>query len=159
MLKDPTHMYRIQADKVGLRKYMDTEGFNALSDNYSGALLTQQASTIAANLKQVLTDKGKLKSLGLPYQYERELQYGYTPEQVDAAVRGDKDASPILRGIIEKVLQGSGMSKWDNFDTLKDKVMGYIGQGIYNAIGTTKLENFKDDFSMQDALNARQFAR
>lgn len=158
MLKDPTHMYRVNAGQVGLREYMKGN-YDALTDNYSGALLTRQASEIATNLKAAFTDRSKLKSLGLPYQYERELQHGYTPEQVDAAIRGDANASPVLTRIIDQVLQSSGMSQWDNYDTIKDRVRGFIGQGIYSAIGTKKFENFKDDFSMQDALHARQFAR
>lgn len=158
MLKDPTHMYRVNAGQVGLREYM-SGNYDALTDNYSGALLTKQASDIATNLKAALTDRSKLKSLGLPYQYERMLQYGFTPEQVDAAVRGDANANPILTQIINQVLQGSGISQWDNYDAIKDKVRGFIGQGIYSAIGTKKYEHFTDNFSMQDALNANQFKR
>lgn len=156
MTKDPTHMYRVNAGKVGLREYM-SGNYDALTDNYSGALLTKQASEIATNLKSALTDRSKLKSLGLPYQYERMLQYGFTPEQVDAAVRGDVDANPILTQIIDQVLQGSGISQWDNYDAIKDKVRGFIGQGIYSAIGTKKYENFTDSYSMQNALNANQY--
>lgn len=159
MLKDPTHMYRTNANEVGLRQFMNNPNYDAISDNYSGALLTKQASDIASNLKAALTDKTKLKSLGLPYQYERELQYGYTPEQVDAAIRGDKNASPVLMRIIDQVLQSSGITSWENYDAIKDKVRGFIGQGIYSSIGTKKNEHFTDQFSMQDALNANQHTR
>ena len=40
MLKDPTHMYRVNAGQVGLREYM-SGNYDALTDNYSGALLTK----------------------------------------------------------------------------------------------------------------------
>lgn len=159
MTKDPTHMYRVEANQVGLRNYMNNPSYDALSDNYSGALLTKQASEIAANLKTALTDKSKLKSLGLPYQYERELQYGYTPEQVDAAIRGDKNASPVLTRIIDQVLQSSGITNWDNYGSISDRVRSFIGQGIYSAIGTQKSVNFTDDYNKQEALNRNQYRR
>lgn len=158
MLKDPTHMYRVNAGQVGLKEYM-SGNYDALADNYSGALLTKQASEVAANLKAALTDKSKLKSLGLPYQYERRLQYGFTPEQVDAAVRGDANADPVLTRIIDQVLQSSGISQWDNYSSIKDKVRGFIGQGIYSAIGTTKDEHFTDEYSMKNQLSANEHAR
>lgn len=159
LLKDPTHMYRVNAGQVGLREFMNNPNYDAISDNYSGALLTKQASEIASNLKTALTDKTKLKSLGLPYQYIQELQYGYTPEQVDAAIRGDENASPVLTRIIDQVLQSSGITSWENYDAIKDKVRGFIGQGIYSSIGTKKDQNYTDNFSMQDELHRRQFTR
>lgn len=151
MLKDPTHMYRVNAGQIGLRNYINGN-YDALTDNYSGALLAQQASQIASNLKNALTDRGKLRSLGLPYQYEREIQKGFTMEQVDKAIRGDADANPILTKVIDQVLEGSGISKWDNYNDIKDKVRGYIGQGIYSAVGQTEYKDYKDDYSMQLGL-------
>lgn len=59
---------------------MNNPSYDTLSDNYSGALLTKQVGEAAANLKTALMDRSKLKGLGLPYQYERMLQYGATPE-------------------------------------------------------------------------------
>ncbi len=42
MLKDPTHMYRTMANQVGLKEFMSNPNYDTLTDNYSGALLTQQ---------------------------------------------------------------------------------------------------------------------
>lgn len=158
MLKDPTHMYRVNAGQVGLREYMNNAGYDALTDNYSGALLTKQVGEAATNLKTALMDRSKLQSLGLPYQYERMLQYGATPEQVMQAMSKDPNALPILNKMVDDVMESSGIRAWGN-DELTQRAEAFARQGLYNAIGTKKYENFKDDFSMQDELHKRQFAR
>lgn len=154
MLKDPTHMYRVNAGQVGLREYMNNAGYDALTDNYSGALLTKQVGEAATNLKTALMDRSKLQSLGLPYQYERMLQYGATPEQVMQAMSKDSNALPILNKMVDDVMESSGIRAWGN-DELTQRAEAFARQGLYNAIGTKKYENFKDDFSMQDGLHKR----
>lgn len=134
MLKDPTHMYRVNAGQIGLRNYM-TGNYDALTDNYSGALLTQQVGQAASNLKSALMDRSKLKGLGLPYQYERMVQYGATPEQVMQAMSKDPKALPILNKMVDDVLDSSGIRSWNNEDILK-KAEAFARQGLYNAIGT-----------------------
>lgn len=158
MLKDPTHMYRTQASQVGLREFMSNPSYDTLTDNYSGALLTQQVGNAAAQLKNALTDKGSLQKLGLPYQYERMLQHGYTPEQVMQAMTKDPQAAPILNKIVDDVMASSGIRDWGD-EEISTKAEAYARQGLYNAIGQPKIDNFTDSFSMQDALNARQHAR
>lgn len=157
MLKDPTHMYRVNAGQVGLREYMKGN-YDALTDNYSGALLTKQVGEAATNLKTALMDRSKLKGLGLPYQYERMLQYGATPEQVMQAMSKDPNALPILNKMVNDVMEASGIRTWGN-DELSQRAEAFARQGLYNAIGTQKFENLTDNFSMQDTLHARQFAR
>lgn len=158
MLKDPTHMYRVNAGQVGLKEFMTNPNYDTLTDNYSGALLTQQVGNAANQLKTALMDKGNLQKLGLPYQYERMLQYGYTPEQVMQAMAKDEKAAPVLNKIVEDVMASSGIRDWGN-DEISTKAEAYARQGLWNAIGQTKIDNFTDSFSMQDALNARQFNR
>lgn len=158
MLKDPTHMYRVNAGQVGLKEFMTNPNYDTLTDNYSGALLTQQVGNAANQLKTALMDKGNLQKLGLPYQYERMLQYGYTPEQVMQAMAKDEKAAPVLNKIVEDVMASSGIRDWGN-DEISTKAEAYARQGLWNAIGQTKIDNFTDSFGMQDALNARQHAR
>lgn len=158
MLKDPTHMYRVNANTVGLREFMNNPNYDALSDNYSGALLTKQVGEAAAQLKTALMDRSKLKGLGLPYQYERMLQYGATPEQAMQAMSKDPNALPILNKIVDDVMESSGIRAWGN-DELSQRAEAFARQGLYNAIGTKKFENFTDNFSMQDELHKRQFTR
>lgn len=147
MLKDPTHRYRVNAGQVGLREFMNNPNYDTLADNYSGALLTQQVSQAAANLQRALTDKGQLQELGLPYQYERMLQYGATPSQVLSAMadqaQNEPETATFLRGIVDQVMQSSGVADWADPATLRE-FRAFANQGLYSAIGQAKIDNFTD---------------
>lgn len=165
LVKDPTHFFNRMANNISLDEYMDNQSLDVLSDNYSGALLTQQVGQAAANLKQTLMKKGELTKLGLPYQYERMLQYGASADEVFAAMSKDPKALPILTKLVEDVMASSGIRNWSSMNgdwannDMYQRAEAYAMQGLYNAIGTTRFDNFTDSFSMHDALNARQFAR
>lgn len=165
LVRDPTHFFNKMANNISLDEYMDNKNLDVLSDNYSGALLTQQVGQAAANLKQTLMKRGELTKLGLPYQYERMLQYGASADEVFAAMSKDPKALPILTKLVEDVMASSGIRNWSSMNgdwvnnDMYKRAEAYAMQGLYNAIGTTKFDNFTDSFSMQDALNARQHAR
>lgn len=157
MLKDPTHRFRQSANEVGLKEFMSGQ-YDALADNFSGAVLEKQASEAAENLKGILRDPGKLQSLGLPYQYERRLKYGFSTDEINKAINGDGDADPVLKHIIDSVLESSGVNNWNN-DKLSREARSFAARGLYSALGSDKIEHFKDDFSSSDALDARRQAR
>lgn len=165
LVRDPSHFFNRMANSISLDEYMDNPNLDVLSDNYSGALLTNQVSQAASNLKQTLMKKGNLTKLGLPYQYERMLQYGANADEVYAAMLRDPKALPILTKLVDDVMASSGIRKWSSMNgdwehnDIYKRAMGYANQGLYSAIGTTKFDHFTDNFSMQDALNARQHAR
>lgn len=165
LVRDPSHFFNRMANNISLDEYMDNPNLDVLSDNYSGALLTNQVSQAASNLKQTLMKKGNLTKLGLPYQYERMLQYGANADEVYAAMLRDPKALPILTKLVDDVMASSGIRKWSSMNgdwehnDIYKRAMGYANQGLYSAIGTTKFDHFTDTFSMQDALNARQHAR
>lgn len=144
---NPTLRYQRMAGQMSLDDFIRNPSLD-YGESYSGALLTQQVSQAAANFQRALTDKGKLNGLGLPYQYERMLQYGATPAQVMAAMsedaqQGDTDAVKFLRGITDQVLQSSGVADWANESTMKE-FRAFANQGLYSAIGQAKLDNFTD---------------
>lgn len=162
LAQNPTLRYQRMARTMSLDDFIKNPSLD-YGESYSGALLTQQVSQAATAFQKALTDKGKLKGLGLPYQYERMLQYGATPAQVMAAMsqdaqQGDSEAVKFLRGITEQVLKSSGVADWADNATMEE-FRAFANQGLYSAIGQTKINNFTDQFSMQDALNARQHAR
>lgn len=162
LAQNPTLRYQRMARTMSLDDFIRNPSLD-YGESYSGALLTQQVSQAATAFQKALTDKGKLKGLGLPYQYERMLQYGATPAQVMAAMsqdaqQGDSEAVKFLRGITEQVLKSSGVADWADNATMEE-FRAFANQGLYSAIGQTKIDNFTDQFSMQDALNARQHAR
>lgn len=162
LAQNPTLRYQRMARTMSLDDFIKNPSLD-YGESYSGALLTQQVSQAATAFQKALTDKGKLKGLGLPYQYERMLQYGATPAQVMAAMsqdaqQGDSEAVKFLRGITEQVLKSSGVADWADNATMEE-FRAFANQGLYSAIGQTKIDNFTDQFSMQDALDARQHAR
>lgn len=156
-LSNPTMFYQRNASTMSLDDFIRNPSMD-YGEKYSGALLSQQVGQMAANLKTALTGKGKLKGIGLPYQYEQLLQYGYTPEQIQQAITNPQKGDPVLNTIIEQALTASGMKDWASPEQLA-QARAYANQGLYNAIGKTEFKNFTDSFSMQDALNARQHAR
>lgn len=93
-----------------------------------------------------------MKGLGLPFQYERDLQYGFTKEQIDKAVRRDPDANPILLNVMDQVLASTPLKNWKSYEQLKPQIDSAMALGLYKAMGTTKPETFKDDYGSGLAL-------
>lgn len=156
-LSNPTMFYQRNASTMSLDDFIRNPSID-YGERYSGALLAQQVGQMATNLKTALTGKGKLKGIGLPYQYEQLLQYGYTPEQIQQAITNPQEGNPVLNTIVEQALAASGMKSWASPEQLA-QARAYANQGLYNAIGKTEFKNFTDSFSMQDALARRAEAR
>lgn len=168
MLKDPTHLFNRRASEVSLDEYLDNQNLDVLSDNYSRELLTQQVSQAAANLKQTLMKKGALTALGLPYQYERMIQYGASADDVLAAMSKDSKAMPILTKLVEDVMAASGIRNWSSMNgdwannpTYQAAEVAAM-RGLYSAIGTSKIDHFTDQagltqlqYDLQDRNNRR----
>jgi len=165
MIKDPTHFFNRRANEVSLDEYLTNDKLDVLSDQYSGALLTQQVGQAAQTLKNTLTNKGALTKLGLPYQYERMLQYGASAEDVMRAMSRDPKAAPILTKLVDDVMASSGIRNWSSMNgdwennEMYRRAEAYAMQGLYNAIGTTKMEHFTDSYNMQNALAQQEFNR
>lgn len=156
-LSNPTMFYQRNASAMSLDDFIKNPSID-YGERYSGALLAQQVGQMAANLKTALTGKGKLKGIGLPYQYEQLLQYGYTPQQIQQAITSPQEGNPVLNTIVEQALAASGMKNWASPEQLA-QARAYANQGLYNAIGKTEFKNFTDSFSMQDALARRREER
>lgn len=156
-LNNPTMFYQRNASAMSLDDFIKNPSID-YGEKYSGALLAQQVGQMAANLKTALTGKGKLKGIGLPYQYEQLLQYGYTPQQIQQAITNPQEGNPVLNTIVEQALAASGMKNWASPKQLS-QARAYANQGLYNAIGKTEFKNFTDSFSMQDELAKRREER
>lgn len=151
---EPTMMFQRDMNSMSyessLDRFLENPDYD-YGEKYSGELLAQQAGQMAANLKTALTRKDKLKGIGLPYQYEQLLQYGYTPEQIQQAITNPQKGNPVLNTIVELAVASSGMKSWASPKQLA-KAMAHANRGLYNAIGKTEFKNFTDSFSMQDEL-------
>lgn len=147
-IQNPTMFYQRNAAAMSLDDFIKNPSLD-YGKSYSGALLAQQVGQMAQNLKTALMDKGKLKGIGLPYQYEQLLQYGYTPAQIQQAITNPKEGDPVLNTIVQQALDASGMSQWASADQL-NQARAYANEGLYNAIGKTDIKNFTDSFGMQE---------
>lgn len=161
MAANPTLRYQRMAGMMSLDDFIRNPSLD-YGKSYSGALLTQQVSQAVTNLQKALTNEGKLESLGLPYQYQIKRQQGATPDQVMAAIskkaqQGDSETIKFLRGIVDQVLKSSGVADWADPATMAE-FRAFANQGLYSAIGKAEIGTFKDDFSMSNALRARQAA-
>lgn len=162
MAANPTLRYQRIANEMSLDDFIRDPSID-YGKSYSGALLTQQVSQAVAAYQKAMTDVSKLRSLGLPFQYERYIQHGATPAQVMAAIsndakQGKSEAVNFLIGVRDQVLDSSGVASWASPATMNEFI-AFANQGLYNAIGETNIQNLTDEFSMRDTLNARQHAR
>lgn len=159
---NPTLRYQRMASAMSLDDFIKNPSLD-YGESYSGALLTQQVAQAAANYAKVLTEEGGLEKLGLPYQYKSKIRHGASPEEIlavinDAALDGHQGAVNFLRTIRDQVIQSSGVADWADPSTLRE-FTSFANQGLYSALGQTEIKNYTDQFSMHDALNARQHAR
>lgn len=156
---NPTLFYQRKAAQMSLDDFIKNPSLD-YGASYSGELLAQQAGEMAESLKQVLTGRSKLKGIGLPFQYEQLLQYGFTPEDIRLAINDPTNpkAAPILNTIVEQVLDASGMRKWASQEQMA-RARAFANRGLYKAIGTTSIKNFTDTFGEKNALDAISHAR
>lgn len=162
MVQNHTLRYQRMASQMSLDDFIRNPSLD-YGKSYSGALLTQQVNQAAANLQRALTDKGQLQKIGLPYQYERMLQYGATPSQVLAAMaeqaQNEPETATFLRSIVDNVMRSSGVEDWADPATLRE-FRAFANQGLYGAIGQAKPDNFIDQAGLAqfkadlDGINA-----
>lgn len=157
-LQNPTLLLGRDAATTSLDEYIKNP--NMGYDSYSGALLTQQVSTAVANMAKTDEGRTQLKQL-LPYQYETIRQRGFRPQEVMEAIMNSPNANQILTGVVENVMDASGIKNWANERTLAD-AYNYARMGLYNAIGDTVYGSVTDSAGMarlQADLSDRNAAR
>ena len=160
LAKDPTRMFARKAAETSLDEYIDNPTLDVLSQNYSGALLTQQVANAAAALSKDARNDPKvqteLRKL-LPYQYEAIRRTGFDPETVRQAILNSPDADKILTNIVDTAMANSGMNDW-NYISPKDKerilaqARNYANQGLWSAVGQTQYNMVTDQYGMHAAL-------
>lgn len=144
MQKDPTLFYERMASEMGLSNFLNNPNAN-YGKSYSGALLTSQVAEQAKNLiKQIKSNPTEWKPILENQYYEAFIQKGFTDEDVYKAISGDSDANPILVGIVDKVIQSSGIENWMTPEQLK-QAKGIASQGLYNAVGSGDFERLKNE--------------
>lgn len=104
---------------------------------YSGAQLTKEVSTAAANLAGKFINGQnalELKSLVGGDYYAFIERRGFSPEAIQQAIMESPKASPILQGIVENAMQASGIRTWADKEQLA-MMEDRARQGLYSAMG------------------------
>lgn len=167
LAKDPTRIFDIDANALSTQDYYNNRGLNANTSQVSGELLRQQVVDAAKNYAKVLKRTGSLKSLGIPYQYTRELQHGASEQEIVNTILGNPNASPILSNIVQNVLKGSGIEDWNSVRGYSNKMdsakyrqaYSIASTGLYHALGETTRENLHDTYGEKAALDEADFER
>lgn len=158
-LQDPTRIWERDASTISLDDLVANPNMD-YGHSISGALLTQQTSTIADALaKEAQTEegKGKLKKI-LPYTYDYVKRYGFSSQAIMNAIRQEPDANGILTGIVNQVLDSSGVNTWGD-DVSKARARDYASQGLWKAIGQTQSQIVKDEAGLKAYESALAEAR
>lgn len=173
MLANPTLLLSRNAAETNLDSYLDNPdlGYNMTT----GALLQQQVATQAAALAKAARDDPKaqteLRHL-LGFQYETIRRKGFSPDEVLKAINNAEGANPQLVSIVDKVLESSGINKWNMSDADRKAIMKqarvYANEGLWSAVGETQYGTatddrakalFEHDLAEKRAINAANRAR
>lgn len=162
--KDPTHLYARWAKDLSVDDFVDNQTLDVLSENYSGALLTQQVRTAAADILRQKRKVGGLRGMGIPYKYEQEFHNGKTEEEVVRMMMENGDADPFLQSVLNTVMDNSGIANWSTIkgnlnDPTYRRALGFAKRGLSAAIGGNDWKYFDDNYNMQlGLLRQRQAA-
>lgn len=154
LLQNPTMMYSRRADLTSLDDYLDNPDLSY--ESYNGALLSQQVSTAASAIAKSLRDYGHGKPLD-KFTSTWLQQHGFTAAEVAAAINDptNPNSSKILNGIVEQAVQSSGIPRWADKATM-DQAYAYARQGLWSAVGETKVDKFENYGARLAAQEASQ---
>ncbi len=160
LAQDNTLMFDRLASTYSLKELMENPELSYQS--YSGATLSKQVGTAAANLsKEMRENPRKWRSILGNQYFETIMQKGYRPEEIIQVMQNDPNASDILSSIVEDAVGSSNISSWGDTNTL-NRAYEYARQGLWNAVGETQYQQVSNkayDYAMQDELARKKTAR
>lgn len=159
---DPTRLFSRMAATTSLDDYRNNKNLDLTLENYSGALLTKQVSDEAAALAKAARNdpnvQTQLRRL-LPYQYETIRRTGFDPETVRQAILRSPEANPILTGIVDRVMEGSGIANWtytspEEKQRIWNQAVSTASQGLWSAVGQTQYGSVSDTYGANAAIES-----
>jgi len=159
LLQNPTLLLSRRADVTSLDDYLKNPQLGY--ESYSGALLTQQVGTAAAQIAKSLREYGNGKALdGFTKTWLQE--HGYTAEEVWQAIHNPDSpkSSRILNSMVDNVMADSGIPQWADRGTL-NQAYNYARQGLWQAVGQTQIQTYTDEAAKLEAdfRNKKELAR
>lgn len=160
LAQNPTLLFQRMASTMSLDDFIRNPSLD-YGMSYSGALLTQQVANIAESLSKEARrgEEGmRIVKQILPYQYKAIANTGFSSEAIREAILNSPDADSILTGIVENVVNASGIKNWGDQYTI-NSAYNYARQGLYKAVGQTQYQILTDQYNMQNDLAAAEFQR
>lgn len=154
LLQNPTLLLSRRADMTSLDDYMRNPQLGY--ESYSGALLTQQVGQAASAIAKELRDYGNGKPLdGFTKTWLQ--QHGFSAAEVAQAINNPDSprSSHILNTLVNNVMADSGVPQWADRATL-NQAYSYARQGLWNAVGETKVQTYTDEAAKLAAQEASQ---
>ena len=160
LASNPTMLYQRYARDMSLDDLIANPQMD-YGEQYSGALLAQQAGTMASALAKELRDYGKGKALdGFTKTFIQK--HGFTRDQILEAISEmntgnvSEKSQPVLNAILDQVVGSSGIGDitdaqgnivkrgWGDDYTVQ-RAYGYASDGLWNAIGQSQVGTYTDD--------------
>lgn len=160
LLKDNTMMFDIDASAMSLDDLIRNPQMSY--KNYSGATLASQVGSAAKALsEQMRTNPREWRNILGDQYFETIMQKGYRPDEIIKVLSTTDKGSAVLRGIIDNVIDSSGIASWGDANTLK-RAYDYAGQGLWEAVGKTEYQHLANkayDYAMEEAAQIRKEQR
>ena len=143
LAENPTLMYQRMASTMSLDDFIANPELD-YGASYSGALLTQQVSNAASNLRREMRDNPRKWRgiLGNQY-YETVMQTGFSSDDIYKAITKPEEANPLLTNLVNDVIGSSGIQNWADRQTLA-KALYHANQGLWSAVGETKYDTVQN---------------
>lgn len=155
---NPTMLWEKRASDISLDDFIENPNIG-YGKSYSGATLAAQVSTAATALaKELSNNPDKIRLIGNGDFYEYVKQRGFSSEAILAAIKNEVGASPILLGLVDNVINSSGIRNWGDSNTIK-KAVEYAKQGLWSAVGESQsqiVDNWRARLKEQEDAQIRE---
>ncbi len=163
IMQNPTLKFERDMNTISLDDFVKNP---ELDYGYSvnGAMIAQQASQAYAHLAKSIQEEPQYKHILNGTYYQSMIKSGYTPEQILALARNDKDAPEVLRQISQQIYDSTGVEDFIKraypeaasngnqamqAQEWRDYVNSYINQGAWSAVGTSQFGTMVDQEEAQ----------
>ena len=148
--KDKTLITQIDPRTLSVDDWMENP-YAGNYKSYSGTMLLTQASSLGENLRRdLLQNADKWKSILGGQYFERDTFTGFHANEIDKAISllnkgevSNDSRIATLQNAMMTVYNSSGMSEWASPEQ-RAQALGYIGEGIYSAVGSHKSDTLKN---------------
>lgn len=136
LLKDPSLIFDTDYSTASIKSIMDnpSASFNPIS----GEDIAKRTAVMAKEAASAIISNPEYSSVFGGQYVQQKINQGYTIEQVIAAAQRDPNAPKALLGIVDSIRDEVGYEDWSKEN--KDKIDGYINEGLNAAVGTPKID-------------------